>query len=509
MLTVPEDHNPSLLIPLSRTPEFLLVFDNHISVYRNVLSGIPDGTPAQIDPRILTPLLPGDSKGRPRWVGWDKTPRNPEFSKEVFYIAREDGRIIYAERGPANVLDVNDAGIWPYRIDTAFACLSVDNSEFSQSYPDVLVAGGAGNDGLLCKVGSWPSEYEYTSNYTTTNQISYIESIPNWTPLADISVTKLLNSRGSNERERSAIFVANGHNPHGELSELRYGVQATVDDAFNGMTGCTGLWILDYGSHTVEIDGKHKRQHHATFAITLPPETLVIRIFRTQPESRGEFSGAWEYGIWDKDQIPTENEPVNDGVMRGEETLSACAWSDTFSIQITRYEARILHRPSLQQHDSVSFEHPLLLAEALPAIPFIVVAYRENGSTYIEIIHIPYTTTFQRSKERRHRLLHDPTCVEILIVDGGSYVFVSTFNSNIIMFKVDVHGGFSIVLEASLANVVPDEPRILCESAAILACGDQRVLVCATRNGLLLDCILQKSDSGMYSGQILCTKVLT
>ena len=370
---------PSLLIPLRRTSDFLLVFDTHISVWQNVLSGAPKRVVVPIDSSILLPLRPGDSKRRPQWTAWDKTPRNPEYLKEAFYIAREDGRIMYVARGPAGSVEVDEAGEWPYRIDTAFACLIVDNSESSQQYPDVLIAGGASNDGLLCKVGSWPTEYSYAVQYPGTNQFSYVESIPNWTPLTDLSVTQLSSPRAPEERQRSAIFVANGNSPHGEISELRHGIQAVVDDSFSGITGCTGIWVVHHGSQMAEIEGTKKRQHYATFAITLPPETLVIRVVRTQPESRADFSGAWEHGTWDVFQTPSDDDPIEDNLMRDEETIAACPWSEEYSLQITRQEARILRRPALRHHDSFKFGTSLLLASTRSTCPFIAVAFRDNG----------------------------------------------------------------------------------------------------------------------------------
>jgi hypothetical protein len=175
-----------------------MVLDSHIAIYKDILSGAPHRLYAPIHEAILPPLLPGDSKRKPCWVEWDKTPRNPDFPKEAFYVAREDGRIMYAERGLTGTVETIEAGVWPYRIDSAFACLSVDNSEFSQSYPDVLIAGGVGNDGRLCKLGSWPAEYSYAVPYPGSNQLSYVESIANWTPLSEYqrftSVTAVLFS---------------------------------------------------------------------------------------------------------------------------------------------------------------------------------------------------------------------------------------------------------------------------------------------------------------------------
>ncbi|KAF2846626.1 hypothetical protein T440DRAFT_224519 [Plenodomus tracheiphilus IPT5] len=488
-----EDQSPSLLIPLSRSPDFLLVFDTHISVYKDVLSGLPKRFSVRINSQILLPLIPGDSKCMPKWVGWDRTPRNPEFSKEVFYIAREDGRIIYAERGPVNPLEITEAGVWPYRVDTAFACLTVDNSEFSQLYPDVLIAGGSGNDGLLCKVGSWPSEYSYASQYPVANQITCIESISNWTPLTDLSVTRLLDSRASIERERSGILVASGNSPHGEIAELRYGVQASIDHFFGGMTGCTGISVLDYGSLMTEYDGTTQKEHYATLAITLPLETIVVRVVRTQPESRGQCSGAWESRIWNAYQVPSDDIPIDDGVMRDEETISACHWSDRHSIQITRQEARTLLRPSLRQHaPSIVFDSPLLLAASAPGIPFAAITYREAGNTYLETVSVSTGVNFERAKETRIQLAHDPTCLEILELDGNPYIFVSIRGSEIMLFRVEDNRAPICMLSVT--------PKQLCESAVVLLSKGQPMLVCATRDGCVLNTLLTVNASAITCG---------
>ncbi|KAF1850425.1 uncharacterized protein K460DRAFT_273269 [Cucurbitaria berberidis CBS 394.84] len=490
-----EDHNPSLLIPLRRSPDFLLVFDSHISVYKDVLSGVPVRTKAPISAIILAPLQPGDSRHKPRWVAWDKAPRNPEFEKEAFYIVREDGRFMYAERGPGASVDIHEAGDWPYRIDTPFACLSVDNSEFAQLYPDVLIAGGAGNDGLLCKIGAWPTEYSYALPYPGTNRFSYVESIPNWTPLTDLSVTRLDGLRAPYKRDRCAIFVANGSSPHGQVSELRHGLNAFVDDSFSGMNGCTGLWVVDYGSQTVDSEGKRVKDHYATLLVTLPLETLLIRVTRISPENRGKLSGAWEDGKWEKAQIHAEDEAIADDIMRDEETVSACPWSDDFSIQICRNEARTLRRPALCQIDSISFSGPLLLAASRAAFPFIAVTFRESGKIYLKLILISHDGSFIPAKSIRHQLAYDPTCIELLDFNGAPHVFVSTFDSKILLFRIDEQGAFSLVLEESLEDVAVDGFRMLCESAVVLESRGQQVLVCATRTGYLLSTNLAIVDN--------------
>jgi hypothetical protein len=490
---------PTLLIPLRRSPDFLLISDDHISVYKNILSGDPACTTVPIDRTILQSILPGDSKQTPKWTAWHKAPRHPEYQKEAFYIAREDGRIMYVVRGPASTVEIDEAGEWPYRMDTAFSCLSIDNhSEMAQQYPDLLIAGGACNDGLMCKVGAWPAEYSYAVQYPGTNQFSSVDTIPNWTPLTDLAVSKLSSPRAPDERQRSSVFVANGNSPCGEISELRRGIQAAVDDSFSGINGCAGIWVVDHGSHMADIEGTAKRQHYAIFAITLPPETLVIRVVRTQPESRADFSGAWEEGSWDKFQTPNDDDPLEDDLIREEETISACPWSDEISIQITRQEARTLLRPTLKQIESLKFDTPLLLAVSHTAFPFIALASRESGRALLEIVPISKSGNFDRSNSFRYHLTHDPTCVEILEINGLPHIFVSTFDSKILLFKYG-YKDTSLVLEDPWENHhTLDSSQKLCESVAILKQDSRNVMVCAMRDGTLLSSPITVEHTGKY-----------
>ncbi|KAF3042284.1 hypothetical protein E8E11_000391 [Didymella keratinophila] len=494
-----DDQNPSLLIPLKRSPDFLLIFDTHVSLYKDVLSGAPQRTAIPIPNHILLSPRPGDSAYRPQWVQWDRAPRNPDFPKESLYIAREDGRVMYAEQGPAGAVDMDDAGEWPYRIDQAFACVNVDNSESSQSYPDVLMAGAAGNDGLLCKVGAWPMEYSYATQYPAMNQFTYVESMPNWSPLTSLCVSKLHGIREPFERERSALFVSDGVAPHGQISELRHGLRALIDGSFGGMKGCTGLWVLHHGSQTVDLDGKNARQHYAYVAVTLPLETLLLRLIRTQPEGSGAFSGAWEDGVWDVNQLPAEDALLADGITRDQETLSASILTDHFSIQITRDDAQIVTRGStLTLNDKLRFTSPILLAAVRVGFSFLAIALKDKGRTYLEVIPILEDGKFRKAKTppTRHELSTDPTCVELLELDGRPHVLVGTLDSKISLFAVSQQHSISVVLQSALDASEAGSSRVLCERAVILKSGNDHVLVCATRDGLLLSCSMNSIKSG-------------
>ncbi|KAF2028323.1 hypothetical protein EK21DRAFT_69951 [Setomelanomma holmii] len=431
------------------------------------------------------------------WVAWDKAPRNPDFPKEAFYVAREDGRIIYVERGPADGVETEGAGDWPCRVDTAFACLSVDNSEFSQLYPDVLIAGGAGSDGLLCKVGSWPAESPYALSYLGTNQFSIVESISSWVPVMDLSIARLSGARASHERDRSSIFVANGSGPHGEISELRHGLQSNVDDSFGGVGGTTGLWLVDHSTQTIEIDGKPAKQHSATFTLTLPLETLLLRLVRTQCESGGgEFSGAWEDGVWKVEQLNLTDDIPEDGVLRDVETMAACPWNNDLAVQVTHGGIRLLQRPGLQQVDCMAYPHSLLLSACKSGFPFIATVLREDSQTYLEAVRISHDGHLVRATDQNTglKLDCDPTCIELFDYEGIPCVFLSTFDSKVSLFRVDATGHLMpLGRELELPKV--DGDNMLLEGAALLSTEAHSTLVCATRRGYLLSHSLSSSST--------------
>ncbi|KAF1949504.1 hypothetical protein CC80DRAFT_555226 [Byssothecium circinans] len=486
-----EDRSPSLFIPLSKSPDFLLVCDQHISLYKRVLSGPPDSTPTQIPAKILPSLRPGESKRIPRWVQWDRATRNPDFDKEAFYIAREDGAVMYVERGSSNFLDITDAGCWPTPIDTAFACLNnIDNSEFSQTYPDVLISGGAGSDGLLCKVGSWPTEYDFNRDASKSNAFTFLESIPSWAPLTDMTVSRLPGARSPYERERPAIFVTNGKGPEGEVSELRIGFKAVIDDSSDGMTGCTGLWIVDYGMQMLEEDGPKSEQHYVTFISTLPPETIAVRSTRIQ--SKGYHTE------WVKTQLSNEDGSAQDHIIRAEETIAACCWSDKFAIQITRKEARVLLRPTLVGVSSISFPHPLLGATTKADAPVFVISYRDGEQTVFELVPISTEGTIGTDIRTypRHDLLCDPTCIEMIVVREAMLVLVGTIDGHIRLFEMSPSGSLTKVYEARLAEGLGHKEDSICESAVLRTSEveDRIEILCGSRDGYIFSFTLRGAE---------------
>lgn len=453
---------------------------------RGVLAGPPLISRHTIQPRLLKPLRPGSNKCQPLWVQWDRAPRNPGFAKEAFYLAREDGVVLYMELSDvAGQLDISHAGSWPCPIDTAFACLKADSSEFAQSYPDVLVAGGHGSDGHICKVGAWPKEYADTVPYSQTYAFGLVESLPDWAPLTDFTVNRLSNLPLPHDRKRSNIFVSNGKAPYGEISQLRRGIRALVNDTFEGLKGSTGLWIIDHGSTTLDEDGKPKRQEYVTFIVNAPPETLILRASRTQEEgsySQGGSKSVWDDAVWETDQ------PTQDGLIRHAETISACSINDSLAVQITHQEAVLVRRPQLNRISSITFPTTLLQAASKPGVPFVVVAFHNGSKSILQVIPAVEGTSFEVPKAQGSQwaLPDDPTCIDMLVSGDGPLIFVGVRGVGFALFAISDEGVLAQICQTDMPSAGPLGLQQVYESTVLLTLRGHETLVCGTRTGLLI-----------------------
>lgn len=421
----------------------------------------------------LTFLRSGDGKCHPRWVQWERVARNEDFPKEAFYIAREDGNVLYMEIGPSNVIDISEGGQVQHSVDTAFASLDVDSGTLNRLQPDILVAAGTTSDGSLLKVGSWVGE-GHNLSYLNNNTFAPVESIPNWTPTSDITFSSLAGFSSPYERERDGIFVATGRCPHGSVTELRLGFNALIDAYAGGFPGCTRLSIVDHGSEECLVDGRQITQHYAVLLVTIPPESIVMRIHLVN-------------GQWNLEQI---SESVLDGVLH-EETIAASLFSERIAVQITPDEARILERPALGRVDSYLFSNPLLAAAMNPKTSYIAVAFRDGMQPVLQTIKVVESGRFLASY--RQELSCDPTCIENTSINDTPIILVATIDSTLQIFTIMDAG---IILVRTL-NLGPPGMTHVCESVVLIGLGDQRTMLCGMRNGTVVSFALSLSDSGI------------
>ncbi|KAF2279333.1 uncharacterized protein EI97DRAFT_172847 [Westerdykella ornata] len=481
-----EDNNPSLLVPLRRSPAFLLVFNGHISAYGNILSGTSQCYRTQIPPEMLAPVLPGDSNSSPIWVQWESAERNNEYPKEAFYIAREDGKVLYVEVGRSMTLEISDAGSLPQTIDRAFASLQVDSDTLNRLQPDIFAAPGVSSDGYVSKLGSWVS-----GGVNLPHEASYsfetLEKIPNWAPTMDLttmptrrtmSLPRTMWSQSSasanpsastESTSRRSILLGHGRAPYGSITEVRRGIEAKIDTHCQGMKGCNGLWIIDHGSEETLVEEESVVQQYASILCSFPHESLALRV-------------TYLDGVYSIQDIANENEIDADGLSR-HETLHLSIISDLFMVQVIHGEARVISRAGLVLLDRLALDGAALVAAAHPQLRQLAIAYRGTESFALETVELLEAGKF--GVRHRYGLPSDPTCVEVLDVEGVPHVLVGTTDSSIRMIRIS-QTGLEPVLHCDLNRLQgPQYIAAVCESAVMLRYSEKHVLLCGLRDGSL------------------------
>jgi hypothetical protein len=242
------------------------------------------------------------------------------------------------------------------------------------------------------------------------------------------------------------------------------------------MKGCTGLSVLDHGCEASEIDGRQVMQSYAVLLVNLPPESLLLRISRTHEG-------------WDVEQISDESQQGSTDVL-SQVTMSACTLSDRLAVQITQTEARILSRPMLRKVNTYQFPTALLSAATSKDAKHIAVASREGTQSTLRVLLVNDDGSLSSSDPLP--LACDPTCLELILIDGVTHVFVGLSNASVLVFMIH-SSGLRLMCERDLQG---RGLRAVCDSAVLLCEGTQRVIACGARNGMLIWLRLSVSPSG-------------
>ncbi|KAF2805093.1 uncharacterized protein BDZ99DRAFT_501973 [Mytilinidion resinicola] len=473
-----EDAHPLFLIPLRQSPDFLLVGEHIISLYRDVLTGSPRRHGNKSEPKILR--YSGSSRRKPLLTHWARTARNwePEGKlDESIYLVREDGTVLYAVVHPnASLVVVTSAGQLNCIVDSAFASLNVG---FSLMSPDVLIAAGDMSHGEIVKIGQWSKGSQKMFTRTESMELEYIESLPNWTPLMDTVVSRLPGVKSKYERSRDTILTTSGRAPYGSISEIRYGLNARIwaEADLSGSLGNTGMWAL--------FD---PTQEGVFFLVSHPWQT---RLYHLSIESM-EVS---------------EIEEQNCDLELNKETFAACTLSLEWAVQVTENALHLLsisaENPQFRRvtrHDFPS-DRPVRAATVDSRWPLIVLATRQGSEFGLELRHFAEpgdgtgcpNTSPSFVFQAQIPLSAEPTCVQLVDIHGKPYVFVGTRNAELLLFSL-AGGDFVLVLEKQVeAGFMQGIPAV-CESVALLS-SDERgeyTLVCGMRNGCVYNLNLEE-----------------
>lgn len=315
---IPDDQQlPLLLIPLTMDTAFMLIFENRIVTYTDILTGHAKTYPHQLR-HFEEPEEPGSSRAKPVFTQWARTMRRNDHvsMQDNIYLCREDGVVRFLEisNNVESMIDSSHAaGRLGLNISTAFASLNI-----GPSYIDYLVAGGEQSDGGLWK---------FAARDTDTTPV---EIIRNWTPSIDLAAVNVLRHQNRRSLDAGAtgnrlgsqkrLFACTGRGfLHGAVTEIRHGTEASI--SFEGYTagrGVNRIWAL------------HDRHGKC------------IQILVSYPTQTVTFSTGLENKLEDSEDDVMQDVDDESHIYLNAETLAAGTTHDGCMVQITAYTIRVI-----------------------------------------------------------------------------------------------------------------------------------------------------------------------
>lgn len=264
-----DDELPLLLVPLKKSAAFLLVSEKRMTIYKNILTGWAQAFTIPSDKE--NPEEPGCSKLSPLWIQWARplTTGAENKDQDNIYLCREDGTVHLLnldETAEPIFQTIHPVGKLGINVNESFASANLRfiKGEDQVMGAEILLAGGEMSDGGRWSVGAG-------------KECERMEPLRNWTPLMDIATSDrakaLTEASESTEhaarsvQARGRLFASTGRgSKHGNITEIRYGVEATRKGTLGIDSGITQLWVLDHpdGSNFV--------------LISYPTQTSLLRI---------------------------------------------------------------------------------------------------------------------------------------------------------------------------------------------------------------------------------------
>ncbi|KAJ0320394.1 hypothetical protein COL5a_009751 [Colletotrichum fioriniae] len=139
----PEHRLPLLIIPLTVRSSFFAVSEHALGICKDPLQGPPDIETINPVSHPASPFHHGTSV--PLWTAWDRPVRRRRYydTKDLIYLAREDGVIVFFEFNTTDILGAAmNVGSCNCNISTAFTTMY-------DAYSDVAIVAGDSGPGMV------------------------------------------------------------------------------------------------------------------------------------------------------------------------------------------------------------------------------------------------------------------------------------------------------------------------------------------------------------------------
>ena len=450
---VPDDEQlPLLLIPLRMSSAFMLVFQEHITVYKDILTG-----PATHHRHILRhwepPEQPGNSRDLPIFTQWARVLRHDDHAaiQDNIFLCREDGVVRFLEIGSNTkqmIESGHDAGRLNVNINTAFAFIDMGARSV-----DLLVAGGDLSNG-----GLWffkPRELE--ANLTST--------IPNWTPLINMTTAKVQGVQSSGDgsingtiQKQLRIFASTGRGTtHGEVIEVRYGIEGAIVGELDPIgSAVTDMWALH--------DSSGKNIH---ILISSPGDTTTL-LLRS-----------------DEAELPDAEPPIE--ITPDARTIAAGLTTDGCIVQVTPTTIVVASPTDRRRRLFVDFKVEFVTSASILTSDVcgcvLLTTTKKDNANYLQCHRLRTDSDVMYLQQ-----LGDPvemsaeaSCSSLLEIQGKMCAFVGTSSGLLLVLGRNDSIGPS--LQMAFKHEFEGDYAV-CDTIASITDEDQDWIVCGLRNGV-------------------------
>ena len=459
-LLSPELVNPLLLIPMNIAPGFLLVCEQQLGIFPNViLNTIPRCKDLCIpnDARWEAVDDPSNSAKAPLHTSWARPFRHNQYTtgkRDAIYLCREDGliRLLEIESSPIPDMGIevltNPLGYLGVNVNSGFAIIDFGQDADFPGTPqprvssDVLLVGGNMSEGGLFL-------------FRPREELTLWQNISNWSGIRDYATVP-----GSDKPCR--VFACTGRGrKHGALCEIRYGVEAqTFIELRHSDPTCIGIWLI------LGLSGEEPQ-------LLLSTVTSSCLCTLGQQTQDGEEE-SWTY-------------PID----RESRTLAAASTSADLVIQVTESSVRAFPNTNPVGQGEVFEEVREPLSITLAAIESsassVLYVVQDINSFVLTHLGLNRVNSVISSGQRiSWKLDSEPSCVHIQSILGNLLAFIGVRNGTILVYQI------SEERLRPLGQVSLEDSDAICESILVLrrsrATDDTShgsILLCGLRSGTL------------------------
>lgn len=451
-----DEQIPLLLIPLTTSTGFMLIFEKFYSLYKKVLLGYEP--PERIPINQKDPEEPGSLHSGPIWTQWARPVRHPGFANEVIYLCREDGAMTFIELDNQEP-GLDQVGTLEVNVDFAFTCLDNlnegDNGDLSTS--DILAVGGnMSNGGLFI--------------FRPRKNAQRWQIIPCWAPIVDFApaaiskqdqretLGQIKHSDSFTPCERIFACTGNGFR-HGAICELRYGIEASsgikVDLNELEISFVTGIWVFPHFGQSL-------------FLITDPTHSWLL------------LNG---------DEVVSE-EFVNGGTGFDMDmiTLTAGSTPDGLVLQVTPSSIRTI-LPLKRQNLLRNYRGQARIVAGVVQgeSSSVITAVRNADKIYLhhEKLTMSRETTSLKPIGAPLLLSSEPSCIASHVLGAEMFVFIGTAVGTVLVLQKNDQSDFILLSEHTLEG-----DYAICDSFATYISTNRiplktLVIICGLRNGTI------------------------